>query len=294
MMDYKIIEVDLDNNDILLKVNNLLNEVFGGVSENKLKLNTTTGNTQKSLYLAAVQNDLIIGFNAFISHTFSLNGITINGYQSCWTATSIHHRGKKIFQNLIDEAKKILAIRNAAFIFGFPNENSRSIFLNKLGFREYSSLKLNMLTFPIIQKYFFNNIDLDIALLNKNSILPCNQELFVLKQSEYINGLVKIESNDSYIWGTIRVNELFGVRVPFFDVGGLKINDTVDLPVLFNRLSNEIKVIYIQLVVPKSNSYNKLFNFLKPAATNNLIVYDLGLDTSLFGFNFYSGVKDVY
>lgn len=294
MTNYKIIEVDIDDKRVLTQVNKLLNAVFGNITEHKLKLNTTTNNSQKSLYLAAVENDIIIGFNAFISHAFSINGILVNGYQSCWTATDINHRGKKIFQNIINVAKKMLVDRNAAFIFGFPNENSRSIFLNNLGFREYSSLKLNMINFHCIRKVFLNTMPISFVHLNKNSIIPCNQELYDLKKSEYGKQLMKIESNNNYIWGLVRVRVFKGIKVSYFDLGGFEISNIEDLSAILIKLSKLTKVLYIQLIVPESNTYNKLFKLLKPACTNNLIVYDLSIDTSSFNFNFFGGVKDVY
>ena len=111
-MEYSIAPVDINDKDLQPGVNRLLTETFG-IEEpaDKLQKHTRTNSLSESLYLAAIQDDEIIGFNAFISHDLFLNVSLINCYQSCWTATSNAHRGKKIFQNLINAAKEILMSR---------------------------------------------------------------------------------------------------------------------------------------------------------------------------------------
>ena len=169
---------------IIQPINRLIEEVFGfaAISDNKLKLNTGTKGVQPSLYLAAIEEGEIIGFNAFISHTFFLNNKTINCYQSCWTATSKKHRGKKIFQNLIEEAKQILGSRNAAFIFGYPNANSQPIFTQKLGFIEFPSVKLNIPNIKLLWSLFLNNKSSNLSDLKNDAILQNDKELFALKK----------------------------------------------------------------------------------------------------------------
>ena len=94
-MDYTVEEIDIRDAANLSQIRSLLSETFGAdVSENKLELSTTTNSPKPSLYVAAIHDDEVIGFNAFISHDMVADGQPINCYQSCWTATSPAHRGK--------------------------------------------------------------------------------------------------------------------------------------------------------------------------------------------------------
>ena len=297
-MDYKIIDIDIEDVSISTRLNELLGQVFGNTSDalphDKLKNNTTTKGSNKSLYLAAIENEEIIGFTAFISHTLFLNNQSINCYQICWVATHSEHRGKKTFQNLVEEAKKILQDRGAGFIFGFPNNMSQPIFLHKLGFKEIPSLKLNIPNSVFLKNLFFNkNID-GASKLNSNSILQNEKELYELKKIEYGSHLIESHLNGSKIWGTIRHKILKGIKISYFDIGGIEIQNMADISVLFQKISNSNKFSFFQIVSTENNSYNQIFKRLKPARTNDLIVFDLNLDTTSLNFNFFGGIKDVW
>ena len=96
-MSYEIKPVALDDPELSEQIVELLRSAFGGqVDLASLKRNTTTGAAQPSLYLAAIEDGEVIGFNAFISHELLFDGRTISCFQSCWTATSPAHRGKRI------------------------------------------------------------------------------------------------------------------------------------------------------------------------------------------------------
>ena len=78
-MDYHIKPVDISKKDELQKINFLLRETFGDdIADDKLAKTTKTNSSQDSLYLAAIKDDEIIGFNAFISHDLIFNGSLIN------------------------------------------------------------------------------------------------------------------------------------------------------------------------------------------------------------------------
>jgi predicted N-acetyltransferase YhbS len=297
-MDYKIVDIDIEDDINSAKVNKFLGEVFGSdtgsLPEHKLKKNTTTRASNKSLYLAAIENDEIIGFNAFISHTLFLNNQSINCYQVCWTSTHNEHRGKKIFQNILEEAKKILQERGASFIFAFPNEISQPIFIHKLGFKEIPSVKLNIPNSALLKALFFNkNID-DIRKLNSNAVLQDEKELYELKRAEYGSDLIESQHNGSMVWGAIKYKNIKGIKISYFDVGGIEIRNTADITELFQKITDSNKFSFFQIVSTKNNSYNQVFKRFKPARTNDLIIFDLNLDTSSFSFNFFGGIKDVW
>ena len=296
-MDYSVREVDIADKELLCKVNSLLSDTFGNeIPSDKLERCTKTNSIRESLYLAATKGDEIIGFNAFISHDFILNGLQINCYQSCWTATSNAHRGQKIFQNLINGAKEILSEREAAFIFGFPNPNSQPIFTKKLGFKEIPSLKWQTPNLNIIRNLCLRAPKTSISNIERNAILPNDNQLIALKRKWYKDELLVVEFKESFIWGVPRKTKKLGASMKYFEIGGMSISDPPDIKPLFNGLSTKAgKFHYFQFSSSSDNSFNVYFRNLKPAQTNDLIVFDLGLSTEQnIGFNFFGGVKDVF
>lgn len=298
---YKIAEVDINQPEIIRQVNKLLGDVFMESKEalplNKLMLNTQTDSKHKSLYLAAIENDEIIGFNGFISHDLILNGQLINCYQSCWTATSDQHRGKKIFPNLINAAKNILKENGAAFIFGFPNQNSGPIFLEKLKFNETPFVKSNIYNVPFFGNFFLNKINKDIKQLHQDAILQNDDQLIKLKQQEFGEDIKILTVGKSRIWGKIIKVKKFGININFFSVGGIELSNSLDLENLIKKVFLTFKrLAYIQFAFPISHSYVPLFKRLGPAQTNSLIIYDLNLNTNQenLKFNLMSGIKDVF
>ncbi len=296
-MDYSIIQVDLNDEVMLRKVNLLLGETFGGeMPEDKLEKCTATNSSNESLFLAATRDGEVIGFNAFISHDFFLNGSPINCYQSCWTATNNAHRGKKIFQNLINAAKEDLLSRGAAFLFGFPNANSQPIFTQKLGFKEISSLKWQVPNMPIIRNMYINLSDSENLAWEKDSIIQNDRQLIELKTKQYGNDLLVVEQDESLMWGVPRNTRRLGMSLRYFEIGGFYIRDSKDIKVLFEKLwKSAIKFHYFQLSTTVNNSSNRFLRNLRDAQTNDLIVCDLNIATGPdIRFNFFGGVKDVF
>lgn len=275
----------------------MLGETFGSeIPDDKLEKCTRTNSSNGSLYLAATQDDEIIGFNAFISHDLFLNGSQINCYQSCWTATSNAHRGKKIFQNLINAAKESLLSRGAAFIFGFPNANSQPIFTQKLGFKEIPSLKWQVPNIKMIRDLHINVPRSSDLAAEKDSIIQNDRQLIELKTKQYREDLLVAEFNESLIWGVPRETKKFGMSLRYLDIGGFYISDPKDIKWVFEKLwSAARKFHYFQLSTTFNSSFNKFLKNLRPAQTNDLIVFDLNLDTSRkIHFNLFGGVKDVF
>ncbi len=298
---YTIAEVDLNLPEVIKQVNNLLGNVFGGTSEaillNKITLNTKTDSKLKSFYLAAIENNEIIGFLGFIAHDFFLNGQIISCYQACWGATSEQHRGKKIFPNLFNTAKEIQYEKGAGFLFGFPSQNSYPIMINKLGFKETTFTKINILNIPFFEKIYLNRRDLDKAELEKNAILQNDEQLIKLKEQEFGDDVKIIALNNTRIWGKVISSKKFGMNLKFFSVGGIELENSLDLGDVIKKVFSTFNgLVYIQFTFSINHSYLPLFKFLKPAQTNNLLIYDLNFNTAKenLKFNLMSGVKDVF
>jgi len=294
-MEYRIEEVNINDDNIRLQIAGLLRNAFGGeIAPDRLIRNTTTNSKRTSIYLGALLNNELIGFNAFISHDFLLNGIEISCFQSCWTATSDKHRGKKIFQNIINSAKETLQQKGAAFIFGFPNDNSYPIFIQKLGFREIPYLKWQLPRLPFIENFYFNSKAISSP-SNEGQIFQNDEQLINLKQKEYGKLLIEARKDHKVIWGTNRIKEYRGFKIPFFEIGGITGDNPEELREMIKDLNNKINnAWYLQFTTCSTNRLNNFFHKVRPAQTNNLIVYDLNLNTADKKFNLFGGVKDVF
>ena len=296
-MPYLIRPIDISDEKHLLDVNALLRRTFDcEIPDSKLFTTTQTNSAFDSLYLAAFDGDEIVGFNAFISHDLIFNGMYINCYQSCWIVTSEEHRGKGIFPSLVETAKQILSARGAAFIFCFPNENSQPILTGKLGFREIPSLKWQVPNIPFIRDQYLNDIDTEVSELSQNVIFQNGKQLVDLKRRIYADKLVCFDMDDSFVWGVERCGRKYGVSLHYFEIGGIYAAQSEHVKPLLRKLyENVTGVSYFQLTASAGSPFNVFFNNLKPAQTNNLIVFDLNFDTGNgTRFNFFGGVKDVF
>ena len=138
MTEYRVDQIQLTDSEAE-QVADLVNASFPDnpdIVSSRIKQNTQTTGSGSSIYVAATIGSEIIGFNAFIAHKLWLNGERLSAFQSCWTATSAQHRGKRIFQNLINGGREIMKARHAAFMFGFPNANSYPIFVGNWASRD--------------------------------------------------------------------------------------------------------------------------------------------------------------
>ncbi len=296
-MEYQIKQVDIADAQVLSKVNALLRRTFNAdINDGKLAATTQACGSFESLYLAAYDHDEVIGFNAFISHDLILNGSLINCYQSCWIATSLEHCGKGVFQSMANTATEILSGRNAAFIFCFPNRNSRPILIGKLGFREIPSLKWQVPNIPFIRDLHVNEVECNMPDLSENVIFQNGKQLVDLKRRIYGDELVYLEFGESFIWGVRREVKKYRVNLQYFEIGGVFLIEASHMKKLFRRLYQQIRNIdYFQLTTSVGSPFNKFFRRLRPANTNDLIVFDLNLNTRKdLRFNFFGGVKDVF
>lgn len=301
-MDYEIRQVDLRELGIRAGVNAVLTESFGdgdlpGRSMvEQVEVVTSTHASQPSLHVAAMRGEEVIGFNAFISHDLILDGTSINCYQSCFTATSNHHRGKKVFQNILCAAHDILRARGAAFVLGFPNHNSHPLFTQKLGYREVSPLKVDVLNIPVRRNAFMRHNARAVQSLEAGAVLQNDPQLIDLKKRKYGNALLTAEIEGSIAWGVKRSTRRKGISIPYLDLGGVALQANEHLIPLMQRLRKEAGLIaYTQAVTTAGSSFNELFQDVQPANTNCLIIFDLNKKTEKdVAFNFFNGVRDVF
>lgn len=296
-MDYAVVPIEIEDRELANKVCGLLSDTFGReMTPEYLDICTNTDSNAKSVYIAAIQDGAVIGFNAFIAHDLITGNRTHTAFQSCWTATSRHHRGKRIFQNLINEGKNFLKQQGAAFIFGFPNENSQPIFTQKLGFKEIPSLKWQVPNIPVIRRFFVSPSAPDELGKDQLRLMQNDRQLVAMKSRRYGELLVSLESEEGTVWGVRRRRKKAGIPLNYCEIGGVTLNERGNgrrlLEAFFRKAGRSA---YFQLTTTVGNSLNCTFRRLAPAQTNDLIVFDLNMDTSSnTHFDFFGGVKDVF
>ncbi len=297
-MNYTIQEIDIHNNRIREQIIVLVDRVFNlKIDHQKLVKNTETRNG-KTLYLGAFYGDELAAINFFIGHELQIEADNIIAHQSCWSAVSPDHRRKGLFSKLIEEAKIILKNKNSAFIFGFPNQNSEGIFINKLGFKSYPMSKLNipanrLLGFTLNRD--LKKIDSDFYLKTEKCVLPLEGEIYEWKREEFGNDVYLFSSYNNLVWGKRRRIQKFGKNLTYLDVGGIQVNKPNLIHDLFAEIRRAKKFDFFQIVASSNAVFWEMFKGVQFAPKiEPLIIYDLNLSTSALQFQFFKGIKDVF
>ncbi len=298
MNNYVIKTLDFSNYEIRKAVTELTNQVFELNNDVNYLLTVTKTRNGKSLYLGCYFKEELVAVNIFIAHELLINNTNVIAHQSCWSATIKEHRGNGLFIRLIENAKIILKQNGSAFIFGFPNINSKGIFIKKLGFKEILINKINIVV--LINSFFSLNIFLrkinkSLIMDTKNSFIPIEAELIELKTKINSSYIKVYSSSNNIIWGKKKYRKMFGKYISYFSVGGIQINKPSFLKTLFKEIIKNENISFIQIVSVSNNSYLNIFRFIKKAPkTEPLIIFDLNIETTNNNFNFFSGIKDVF
>ena len=293
--DFKIKEIDLSNSTLRNNAEELIHKTFGQPTNN-LKLNTFTESSigNKTIYIGSFDNEKLIGFNAFISHDFILNGEIKRCFQSCWSASDANYRGKKVWVNIINFAKEYLKEKGGSFIFGFPNHNSHPIFIHKLGFNELEMIKTFVPSIQFLNYFYFKSNKYNLNTFN--TYLQNDHQILQLKKTEKKEKIIELNLDNNLIWGIIRQKNIAGIKLPYLDVGGMVINRSKTIKYLFKKLFETHFLVGAQIVMHKNNPYHELFKKTTKAPLSEPFIYfDLN-DTidSNTNIHIMSGVKDVF
>ncbi|MBK9672486.1 MAG: GNAT family N-acetyltransferase [Bacteroidetes bacterium] len=297
-MEYELKSISLLDAEANSEVADLLAHTYGfELAKDKLKHNTYT-NKGKSLYIGAYKDGKLAGFNAFIQHDFNHQQQVVESYQSCWSATHSEHRGKGIFAAIINEAKRILKERGAAFIFGFPNENSHPIFVKKLGFYEVPLMKVQapVMAFSLTKHFLLQSIDPAVGIDIADCYTPNELQIIELKEQELNSNIRIYSAYNNTIWGKKREKVYRGMKLSYFSVGGIVLNKPHLFSQVLAQLVQKERASYIEIIGATTNVYFQLFKNAKPAPhTEPLIIFDLNVNTSpKSNFNLFTGIKDVF
>lgn len=297
-MEYELKSISLLDAAANLEVADLLAHTYGfELAIDKLKHNTYT-NKGKSLYIGAYKDGKLAGFNAFIQHDFNHQQQVVECYQSCWSATHSEHRGKGIFAAIINEAKRILKERGAAFIFGFPNANSHPIFVKKLGFYEVPLMKVQapVMAFSLTKHFLLQSIDPAVGIDIADCYTPNELQIIELKEQELNSNIRIYSAYNNTIWGKKREKVYRGMKLSYFSVGGIILNKPHLFSQVLAQLVQKERASYIEIIGATTNVYFQLFKNAKPAPhTEPLIIFELNVNTSpKSNFNLFTGIKDVF
>lgn len=292
MKDYKISLVDMSDSKIDLKVRKLVNLAYQ--SDNLMepfrihKNISLEENKNKSIFLVAHINNDFVGCNGFIGNKFFYNGNSFHCYQSCWSATHPSHQKKGIFVNIQQEAERILRKMGAGMIFGLPNNNSRPIFINKLGFVERSCDYLQIPNLPIPSSMIFQQ-----SYHDEYSSIRCDEkEVFLLKKRSG-KDLHEFSVNSSYLWGKIVKKKKFGLNFNYFAIGGYRISNLDDLKEILSKI-RKMNILYVELVSCKSNQGNSFFKNWRNSKGNNPFIFKFLNLNEIKDINIFLGTIDVF
>ncbi len=291
-MDFTIEIVNIYEKHIDWEIRNLIKAAFNDVNllpAGHLSANIKSNASRPGFFLAAKLNGAIIGCNAFLANDFILNDDPYVGYQSCWSATHPDHRGKGIFAGIINEAKKILKKEGAGFIYGLANDNSHSIFVNRLGFQEIPAVVTRILNFPFLKNIYLQNANIDnidVCFINEKQV----QEH---KALQFPAEVKTFSHNNSWVWGKLINKVKFGIKIPVFYAGGFYLADKKDLKFLITKIFNSGRVLFIQVLNCGSHNLNPLFKGWKPSKMNPFIFYNLNMPPAKH-FNITLGAIDIF
>ncbi|MBN8698311.1 MAG: GNAT family N-acetyltransferase [Chitinophagales bacterium] len=275
-MPFTIKIADVSDPVIDLSLRQLIKEATNATNllpEKFLTANLDSGSSRKSFFLVAVENGQVIGCNAFLAYDFVINGIGHTGYQSCWTATHPQHQGKKVFSNLINEAKDMLKREGAGFIYGIANDSSNPIFTKRLGFTETETLVLRIPNLPGYKNSYLSGKAFPPV---KNCVVN-EEQVKAHKLLQYPNQIKEIRYNESWLWGKLLHKRKFGIRLPVFHVGGISLSSAGDLKGLLTEVFRQYNILFIQFVSCGSNTFNGSLKGWKKANMNGFIFYSLNI-----------------
>ena len=291
MTEYQIEPLDL-NSVWRDQIGKVVSEAFHNDSAaqtlERIEKTTATHGARPSIYFGAIEGGELIGFNAFIRHELELAGNPIIAYQSCWTATSSAHRGKRVFQNIILEAHRALALEGGHFVIGWPNPSSEPLFVHKLGYRREGSVKRNI--FGPMAEHFFGDLEARAGGINQN-----DAQLIDLKRGLHGDRLIVEGDGQDLLWGVIRSRPTRLGPIPYFEVGGLRWSKPSGAKLLASGMRGRLPLVaYWQIISERRNTINPAIGKFQESSTNPLIWYPLSTNVSDGPFDFFGGIRDVY
>ncbi len=132
MIEYKVDEIRYEEMITLQEANNIRNEMTED-RFNWLYYKNPFGN---SYFYCAYDDGRLVGTQVSLPLTMQVNGETVNTVMSMNSLIDSSCRGKGVWKKLINMNHEDQAERGTAYIWGFPNDASYPIFINKVGWKD--------------------------------------------------------------------------------------------------------------------------------------------------------------
>ncbi|RPD45529.1 GNAT family N-acetyltransferase [Paracnuella aquatica] len=299
-MDYTVSIIDLKSEGIDGKITRLLNTTFGlRMSWEAIKANTYYDNSfagsPSSFYVGAFKGSELVGFVAFKSHDFLVNGVVINCFHHCFVATASSMRGKGVFPSLLAFGKSHLkAMGKIGFVYGVPNQFSGPVF-KKLNYKNLGYFsKVNVINTPILFSSAFREWHADDTLFSDTAFFQNDYQLIDAKQKSPGSNIIVFEDLGNLIWGKLRRKKKGGMSFNYFSVGGMIVNKPYFFKSTVKKLCKQHKVLVVQFLFHHTSMFKKLFKRPVLAIHSEPLVVD-EVEISLPSepiFNFMPGIKD--
>lgn len=292
-MQHPIRSIDIRLPEVQQQLNPLLNETFGfELKEDDVWLNTKTNSLQgEPLYLGAFVGNELIGFNAYMAHDCMWKGEKGVFYQSCWSAVSKAHRGKKIFLRLQKEAREPLKAQGALGILGLPNAKSGPILTGPLAYEKHGGYLRKTLLMPGLIPRANHG-----CRCTKDALTPDTQQLLALKQQQRDRKILCYQDKQgNQLWGKFSKVKKMGIPLRHFLVGGVYMGEKTDFRQLIRGCANRFDITTMTFLYHQSSDFVKLFDKAKPSDSGYLCWYPLHAGReSIQKFNFWVGLSDVF
>lgn len=294
ILNYTIEKVDLVDPEIDLEIRQLMKAAFKSeeiLPPGHIYDNINSNASRPSFTLVAKEGGVIIGSNSYIANDFYLGERRYTGYQVTWAATLPDHQGKKVFVNINNEAKRILANEGAGFLYALHNDLSGPIFVGKLGFVKSDAVHTRMTNIPFSRNLYLRprckKVPADALVIDE-------EQLFAHKKKQKGSAIYRVDVNHSFLWGKLEQRKKFGLAFKIFTVGGIRLSQPEDLQGLFDLVFKKYKPGFIEIVSCIENTTNACIKKWKKApSVNGFVYYNLHMPENI-RLNFMFGAIDSF
>lgn len=252
-MEYKLLNKN-EYNMYLPQIQQLFEICFEKqIKSEYLKWRYLLNNSDDILVYVAVENEKVVANYSAFPCELNINGKKVKSALSMTTMTHPKFKGKGIFQSLAKLLYEEMRKRKYEVVFGFPNNNSHNIFINKLGWKdiyEIPSLSLFNVNVNRINSKYDIELDNDF-ILDYRKIINKNSKMYLYKDESYLNWRFTQNPINKY-YNYIILNEnilLANCVVKYYnnemDIVDINYSDEDAIKVLINNVislnSNNIK-----------------------------------------------------
>ncbi len=285
MSDFDFRRIGL-NSPAFAQVVELMTVAFG-MPMNRAALAGSLGALEglEPLIVGAYDGEKLIATNSFIRHPVILaSGQRSLAYQSCHSATDPAYQGQGLFRQVIHYGLEQARLDGAACMIGYPNENSRPIFVKKMGFLETPSVGGRRLALPIR----IGRAQFERAHAAQQGMRFDVQAEFERKKMQHGDEMRKFTAGRAVLWG--RSRRRGPLRV--FDIGAIECDSHEECQALFKQLPTILGAhLFINVVAVKGSFLSHLLHMDTQITPPHIL---LPLNAPETQVNFGAGIRDYF